>query len=61
LNYNGLAGSGEGVRFRFEVDRDGSSKTDKIAESEGLRGAVVMPEGGGRETGMGDGMAGGTF
>ena len=57
-----------GLRLRFggRVLDDGESeivsKADKIAESRGFRGAVIMPEGGGRETGIGEGIAGvGTF
>jgi len=53
--------SGLAVRFTCalaEGDSETLSKADKIAESRGFRGAVTMPIGGGRETGIGDGMAG---
>jgi hypothetical protein len=53
---------GVGVRLgkvRDEGESETESKADKIAESRGLRGAVIMPEGGGRATGIGEGMAGG--
>ena len=53
--------SGLGVRFTCVLEEGNSetlSKADKIAESRGFRGAVIMPMGGGRETGIGDVMAG---
>jgi len=47
--------SGLGVRFTCVLEEGNSetlSKADKIAESRGFRGAVIMPMGGGRETGL---------
>jgi hypothetical protein len=45
---------------RDEGDSEMESNADKIAESPGLRGAVIMPEGGGRATAIGECIAGAT-
>jgi hypothetical protein len=42
---------------REEGECETVSKADKIAVSRGFRGAVSIPVGGGRETGIGEGMA----
>jgi hypothetical protein len=62
-DYGFLASSGVGVRLWRLLDGESEtvSKADKIAESRGFRGVVIMPEGGGRVTGIGDGMAGVTL
>lgn len=57
INYSFLAGSGVGVRLD-DGEPATVSKADKIAESRGFRGAVGMPEGGGKDTGSGEGMTG---
>jgi len=62
INHGFRLGSGVGLRFGGRVLDDGESETvskaDKMAESRGFRGAVIMPNGGGRETGIGEGIAG---
>ena len=53
--------SGVGVLFGAvleEGESETESNADKIAESRGFRGAVIKAEGGGRETEIGDGIAG---
>ena len=53
--------SGLGVPFTCaleEGDSETVSKADRIAESRGFRGAVIMPIGGGRDKGIGGAMAG---
>ena len=57
-DYYFLAVSGVGVRLGKVLD-EGESKADKIAESRGLRGALVTPVGRGRAVGIGEGMVGG--
>lgn len=63
-NHSFLAGSGDGDRLRLggirmEGGESGTdSKADKIAVSRGARGAVIMLEGGGRETEIGEGNIG---
>jgi hypothetical protein len=54
----GGGGGGGGCRSLDNGESETVSKADKIAESRGFRGAVIMPEGGGKETGRGEGGAG---
>jgi hypothetical protein len=53
---DGGGGGGGGGGCLDDRESETASKEDKIAESRGFRGAVIMPEGGGKETGSGVGM-----